>query len=144
MYCCCTCIMLRLVRIATINRNVRTVAAYTGRLNRSIHLRPGRCYDMICTCTKMHLVCTLASVPPMTEGLFSRSLRRGTQGGAVHCTLHASLDPGRAPWRALWAFRVTASCLFSCYRFSPSQSQAGPWRPQTAFFSYLHLFCGCF
>ena len=41
-------------------------------------------------------------------GLFSRSRLRGTQGTRpVHHG--ASVGPGRAPWRLLWAFKVAKS-----------------------------------
>ena len=38
-------------------------------------------------------------------GLFSRSWPRGTQGGRLYHD-DASVGPGRAPWRVLWAFKV--------------------------------------
>ena len=46
-------------------------------------------------------------------GLFSRSRLRGTQGGRVYTTHGASLGPGRAPWRAFWAFEVAPAGSFT-------------------------------
>ena len=40
--------------------------------------------------------------------LFSRDLGCGARKGSA-CVPHASLGPGRAPWRALWAFKVARS-----------------------------------
>ena len=51
---------------------------------------------------------TFARLSPAPLGHFSRSRLRGTQGGPpVHHG--ASLGPGRAPWRVLWAFQVAKS-----------------------------------
>ena len=94
----------------------------------------------------MHFFCTAATFYFPTEGLFSRALGCGTRRGQGACTLHASLTSGRAPWPALWAFKVATSWLFSLDRFPSSQSQASPWKTNTVqlvflFFTVLSLCC---
>ena len=94
----------------------------------------------------VHFFCTAATFYFPTEGLFSRALGCGTRRGQGACTLHASLTSGRAPWPALWAFKVATSWLFSRDRFPSSQSQASPWKPHTVqivflFFTVLSLCC---
>ena len=71
--------------------------------------------------------CTSATFS-FPAAVVSRALDCGVHRGAA-CILHASLGPGRAPWRALWAFKVVASWLFSRDCFPPSRSQAGRWKP---------------
>ena len=83
------------------------------------------------------LFCTLATSSLAPAGLFSRSRLRGTQGARLYNTRYgASLGPGRAPSRVLWAFEVAASWLFSRNRVPPRQSQAGPWKTLQQFLEY--------
>ena len=76
---------------------------------------------------QLHFFCTWPCISLPTAGLFSRSRLRGTQGARVY-TINRRLGPGRASWRALWAFKVGESWLFSRDRCAPSQSQAGRWK----------------
>ena len=64
------------------------------------------------------------------RGLFL-ALSAAAHSGDLLVHHRASLDPGRAPWHVLWTFEVARAWTFSRGRFSPSQSHAGPWKPQT-------------
>ena len=70
---------------------------------------------LVCGCTK----CTFYSHGHaflFRPRAFSRALGCGARTGPA-CALRRKLGPGRAPWRALWAFSVAASWLFSRDRF---------------------------
>ena len=60
--------------------------------------------------------------------VFPRALGCGAPRGAAG-TLGASLGPGRAPSRTLWAFKVTRAGNWPRDRFSPSKSRAGQQKP---------------
>ena len=51
---------------------------------------------------------TFARFSPAPVGIFSRPWLRGTQRPRPY-THGASLGPGRAPWRVLWALKVAKS-----------------------------------
>ena len=84
----------------------------------------------------MHLFCT-ETVSFPTAGLFSRSRLRGTQGAA--CTLGVSLDPGRAPWRVLWAFKVAGSGKYPRDHISPRPASQDNGNPTIKIFAPLLL-----
>ena len=77
---------------------------------------------------QMHFVCTFACPARPAAGSFSRSRLRGTQGARVHHG--ASVGPGRAPSRALWASTSRAIRQVLTGSLSASPSLAEQWNPK--------------
>ena len=78
------------------------------------------------------------SVPAAGHSLRCRA-RRGPA-----CALGASLGPGRAPWRGLWAFLQSRSIWQVMTRsLSDPPSQARPWKPPVMFLFPLSC-CICY
>ena len=72
------------------------------------------------------------SVPAAGHSLRCRA-RRGPA-----CALGASLGPGRAPWRGLWAFLQSRSIWQVMTRsLSDPPSQARPWKPPKCHFCFI-------
>ena len=59
--------------------------------------------------------------------VFSRALGCGARRGAPVCD-GASVGPGGAPWRVLWAFKVAKSGKYPQGRFPRSQSRPRQWK----------------
>ena len=58
--------------------------------------------------------------------------------GGAHVRFGASLGPGRARWRIIWAFKVARTGSFEGAR-SATPSLSGPWKPRNLIFSQMLL-----
>ena len=59
---------------------------------------------------------------------------------AGHVHHGASVGPGRAPWRVLWAFKVANLAINRGIAFRPARAIQAHANPQEVFFFLVHLF----